>query len=143
MGKTAATTARISGRPARKTTTERIFGGKVTSHGCTDVPNLLLCAQQRLGISATQFNIITQLLSHWNDPSDPAAPSKRELARRMGITSQTLRINVADLEERGFVRREQQRTADGDCGPNLYHLDGLVEKLKELEPGFEAGRIRP
>ena len=135
-----AATGRNGRHPARTTTAEHIFGGKVASHGFTDLPNVLLCAQKRLGISPTQFNIITQLLSHWDDPMDPPSPPKRELAQRMGINLQTLRTNIADLEERGFVRREQ-RGAEGSGrgrGPNRYHLDGPVGRLKKLESYPEA-----
>lgn len=117
---------------ARKSTAKRIFGGKVASHGFTYLPNALLHAQGRLGISVTQFNIIAQLLSYWDDLADPPFPPKRELAQRMGISRQTLRVNIADLEKRGLVRREQLMTPDGGTGPNRCHLDGLVGKLKEL-----------
>ena len=60
----------------------------------------------------------------------------------MGITPQTLRINIAALEEQGFVRREQLKTAAGDYGSNRYHLDGLVKKLQKLEPDFDEERIK-
>ena len=140
MAKVTATTESNGKRPPQKSSTERIFGEKVVSDGYTGVPNIFLRAQKRLGISPTQFNIITQLLSYWIDPANPPFPSKRDLAQRMGITPQTLRVNIAALEERGFVRREQRKTAAGDYGSNRYHLDGLVKKLQELEPGFEEER---
>ena len=126
--------------PAPKSSTERIFGTKVVSHGYTALPNILLRAQKRLGITTTQFNIIAQLLSYWIDPARPPFPSKRDLSQRMGITPQTLRINIAALEERGLIRREQWKTAAGDYGSNRYHLDGLVKKLKQLEPDFDQER---
>ena len=126
--------------PAPKSSTERIFGTKVISHGYTALPNILLRAQKRLGITTTQFNIIAQLLSYWIDPTRPPFPSKRDLSQRMGITPQTLRINIAALEERGLIRREQWKTAAGDYGSNRYHLDGLVKKLKQLEPDFDQER---
>ena len=126
--------------PTPKSSTERIFGTKVVSHGYTALPNILLRAQKRLGITTTQFNIIAQLLSYWIDPARPPFPSKRDLSQRMGITPQTLRINIAALEERGLIRREQWKTAAGDYGSNRYHLDGLVKKLKQLEPDFDQER---
>ena len=140
MAKCTTTNESNGKRPPKKSSTERIFGEKVVSQGYTGVPNILLRAQKRLGISATQFNIIIQLLSYWFDPGNPPCPPKRDLAQRMGITTQTLRVNIAALEERGFIRREQRKTAAGDYGSNRYHLDGLVKKLQELEPGFEEER---
>lgn len=68
-----------------KSSTERIFGAKVLSHGYTGIPNILLRGQKRLGINATQLNIIVQLLSYWINPERPPFPSKRELAGRIGM----------------------------------------------------------
>ncbi len=123
-----------------KSSTQRIFGPKVMDHGYTALPNILMRGQNRLGINTTQFNIIAQLLSYWFDPVRPPFPSKRELAQRMGITVQTLRINIKALEEQGLVVREQRKTAAGDYGSNTYHLDGLVKALKKLEPDFDEER---
>ena len=38
------------------------------------------------------------------------------------------------------MRREQRRTAAGDWNSNIYHLDGLVEKVRALEPDFEEAK---
>lgn len=127
-------------QPLQKSSTERIFGTKVLAHGYTGLPNILLRGQQRLGINATQFNIIAQLLSYWIHPERPPFPSKRELAKRIGITEQTLRINIKALEDRGLVNREQRITSFGDFGSNNYRLDGLVKKLQDLVPDFDEER---
>ena len=123
-----------------KSSTGRIFGPKIMSHGYTAIPNILLRGQSRLGLSPTQFNIIAQLLSYWFDPDRPPFPSKRELAGRIGITEQTLRINIKALEEAGLVFREQRYTMAGDYGSNTYHLGGLVKKIKKLVPDFDEER---
>lgn len=123
-----------------KSSTEKIFGAEVISHGYTGVPNILVQAQSRLGISTTQFNIIVQLLSYWIDPARPPFPPKRELAQRMSITPQTLRINIKALEEKKYIARVQQKTAAGDYGSNIYHLDGLIAKIKELVGDFDEER---
>lgn len=112
----------------------------MVSHGYTGVPNILVRAQSRLGISTTQFNIIVQLLSYWIDPARPPFPPKRDLAQRMSITQQTLRINIKALEEKGYINRVQQKTAAGDYGSNIYRLDGLVAKIKELVGDFDEER---
>lgn len=140
MTATARSTTKTRKPAPPKSSTEKIFGTKVFSHGYTGIPNILLRGQKRLGISATQFNIIAQLMSYWINPERPPFPSKRELAGRIGITEQTLRINIKALEDQGLVVREQRITAHGDYGSNTYKLDGLVRKLKELEPDFEEER---
>lgn len=141
MAKTTKTeTSRPREKASDKSSTERIFGAKVYSHGYTGVPNILLRAQHRLGITPTQLSIIVQLLSYYYDPLRPPFPTKRELAKRIGITEQTIRINIKALEEAGLVTREQWKTAAGDYGSNRYHLTGLINKLKKLEPDFEEER---
>ena len=58
----------------------------------------------------------------------------------MGITPDTVRINIKALEDAGYIEREQQITAHGDYGSNIYHLRGLVANLKTLVPGFDEER---
>ncbi len=128
-----------SGQRAPSSTT-RIFGSKVMSHGYTGVPNILLRSQAKLKLTPTQFNIIVQLLSYWYQPDQPPFPSKQELADRIGITTDTLRINMVKLEKLGLLQREQRTTAVGDYGSNTYDLDGLVQKLQRLEPKFTKER---
>ena len=106
-------------------------------NGYTGVPSILIRAQSRLGINATQMNIILQLLDYWVEPSRKPFPSKKELASRIGVKSgKTIQINIRELETRGLVRRETRRTAAGDFNSNIYHLDGLVKRVREMEPEF-------
>ena len=123
-----------------KSSTEKIFGSAVYSHGYTALPNILVRAQSRLGLNPVQFNILAQLLSYWIEPNRPPFPPKRDLVQRMGITEQTLQKHIRELETRGFLQREQQLTAAGDYGSNIYHLDGLVKKLRALAPDFDEER---
>lgn len=128
-------------KPAKaKSSSDRIFGSKIMSHGFTGIPNILMRGQKRLGLSTTQFNILVQLLSYYYDPDNPPFPSKRQLADRISITTQTLRINIKALEEAGFLVRKQRKTAAGDFGSNTYHLDGLIKKLEKLVPDFDQER---
>ena len=113
---------------------------QIYSHGYTGVPNILLRAQNRLRITPTQLTIIVQLLGYYYDPLRPPFRTKRDLAKRIGITEQTIRINIKTLEDAGLVTREQWKTAAGDYGSNRYHLTGLINKLKKLEPDFEEER---
>ena len=134
------TTAEQKASRRKAFTATQIFGEPVMGHGFTAVPNILVRAQSRLGLTSTQFNIVVQLLSYWFDPKRPPFPTKAELAQRIGVNPTTVRINVAKLEERGLIRREQRVTAHGDYGSNVYHLDGLVRALKELAPEFDDER---
>ncbi|MEO1660096.1 MAG: helix-turn-helix domain-containing protein [Pseudomonadota bacterium] len=124
----------------RISSTEKIWGKPVTGHGYAAVPSILLKSQRRLGINATQMNIIIQLLEYWYDPTRPPFPTKKQLAERMGVHPKTIQLNIRELEQAGYIKREKQKTASGDWGSNIYHLGGLVAKIKALEPEFTQAR---
>lgn len=129
--------------PSKKTTkssTERIWGKAVYSHGYAGIPSILIKGQKRLGLSTTQFNILIQLLDYWQEPSRKPFPTKQDIADRIGITAKTVQNNIRELEQNGLVRREIRKTACGDYNSNIYHLDGLVAKVQELEPDFDEIR---
>jgi predicted transcriptional regulator len=98
----------------------------------------LIRGQRRLGINTTQMNIILQLLEYWVDPARKPFPTKKDIANRIGVTDKTVQTNIRELEKAGLVRRETRRTAAGDYNSNIYHLDGLIERVKKLEPEFAA-----
>ena len=121
----------------KPSSTEQIWSREVTRHGYTGVPSILIRGQSRLGLNATQMNIILQLLEYWVDPARKPFPSKKDLANRIGVKSgKTIQINIRALEQAGFIRREQRKTASGDWNSNIYHLDGLISRVRELEPEF-------
>lgn len=119
---------------------ERIWGKPVLSHGYAGIPSILIQAQSRLGVTAMQFNILVQLLDYYRDPGRKPFPSRAELATRMGVKSKTIQNNMRQLEEAGLVRREMRKTAAGDWNSNIYHLDGLIERVRKLEPEFTKAR---
>ena len=127
-------------KSTKVSSTEKIWGKPVVSHGYAGVPSILLRAQHRLGLTSVQLNILIQLLDYWMDPTRPPFPSKTQLAGRIGINPKTVQVNVRALENAGFVSREYRKTASGDFNSNIYHLDGLVKKIQSLEPEFAAER---
>lgn len=126
-------------KEARKpSSTETIWGKDVIRHGYAGVPSILIRGQRRLGINPTQMNIILQLLEYWVEPTRKPFPTKKDIANRIGITDKTVQINIRELEKAGLIRREQRKTAAGDWNSNIYHLDGLIERVRKLEPEFAA-----
>lgn len=119
------------------------YGKKVMENGYTMVPSILLRAQGRLGLSATHLAILLQLMEYWWYKDNPARPSQKVLAARMGMKVRTLQRYLKALSDAGFIRCEQRHHADHNGNqPNIYHLDGLVAKLKKLEPEFTAQRTK-
>ena len=79
--------------PAKKVSSnEHIWGKAVMSHGYTAVPVIMVRAQSRLGINATQFNILVQLLEYWRTPERRPFPTKKEIAGRIGLTEKTVQV---------------------------------------------------
>jgi predicted transcriptional regulator len=124
----------------RSSSTERIWGSAVLSHGYTGVPSILIRAQKRLGVSPLQMNIIIQLLDYWREPERKPFPTKKQIGDRIGVTAKTIQNNIRLLEEACLVRRETRRTSSGDWNSNVYHLDGLVERVQKMEPDFAEAR---
>lgn len=118
----------------------RIWSRPVVALGYTALPSVMIQAQRRLGITPLQFNILTQLLDYWREPGRAPFPSKAELADRIGVKPKTIQTNIRALETAKLVTREMRRTAAGDWNSNVYHLDGLVDRIKALVPEFEEAR---
>lgn len=128
-------------RPDRtEKSAERKWGKKVMALNYTIVPSLFIQAQRRLGISPLQFNILLQLMDFWWKAESKPFPSKKTIAERIGVHPRTIQKNIEALENAGLVQRIARWTKAGDPNTNVYHLDGLVKKLRELEPEFRKAK---
>ena len=119
---------------------EKIWGKKVQAHGYAAIPSIMIRSQRRLGVNTTQFCILVQLLEYLRSPDRSPFPTKQQLADRIGIKSATIKANMQALEKAGLIERVQRKTPAGDWGANTYHLDGLITKIKALEPDFAKER---
>ncbi|WP_192843508.1 helix-turn-helix domain-containing protein [Aureimonas sp. N4] len=115
---------------------DQLWGSDVRRHGYTAVPTMLVRAQHRLQLKPTAFCVLIQLIEHWRTRDRVPYPTKQQLADRIGVSQSTIQQTIRKLEKAGLVQRVQHKTASGDWGANTYHLDGLVKKLKEIEPDF-------
>lgn len=115
---------------------EKLWGKDVRKHGYAAIPSIMIRSQHRLGVNPTQFSILIQLLEYWRTPERAPFPTKQQLADRIGVKQSTVKANMAALQKAGLLKREQHRTSSGDWGANTYLLDGLVAKIKSLEPEF-------
>jgi hypothetical protein len=114
--------------------------------GYTHLPNLLLRAQGRLKLTPVQFNVLAQLVEHWWEADKDPHPAKDRIARRMGKSPRMVQRYLTELEDAGFIKRIPRFTGKDAQTSNAYSLDGLVEKLKAVEPEFrkaqEQSRVR-
>ena len=115
---------------------EKKWGKGVIALGFSIVPSLLLQAQRRLGLSPTQLAVLMQLCDFWWDGERKPYPSKAMLAGRLGLSPRQVQRHIAELETAGLVKRVERRASHGGRKTNSYDLDGLVKRLRELEPEF-------
>jgi predicted transcriptional regulator len=116
---------------------EHKFGAPVMKHGYTMLPNLLLRAQGRLNIGHAEFNVLVHLVEHWWDADKNPYPAKELIARRMGKSPRTIQRYLTTLEEAKLIKRIERFHGHKGQTANAYSLDGLVAKLKAIEPEFQ------
>jgi predicted transcriptional regulator len=117
---------------------ERIWGKDVMAQKFVIVPKLLLLAQARLGLDATQLNVLLHLIEHWWEAARRPYPSKQRIAKRMRVGPRTVQRAIAAMEKHGLVTRVPRTSSrHGGRTTNIYDLSGLVAKLKELAPEFK------
>lgn len=115
---------------------DKKWGREVIEFGFCMVPSLLLQAQRRLGLNPTQLAILIQLSDFWWQHERKPYPSKATLAERLGLSPRQVQRHIAELESAALVKRRQQTASHGGKTTNIYDLDGLVNRLRELEPEF-------
>lgn len=98
--------------------------------GFTPIPAIILERQEALGLDPVDLNIILQLAFHWRERERLPYPSKKTLAKRMGVTARTVQRRLAALEAEGFIKRLSRTLKNGGNDSNEYSLDGLIEKAK-------------
>jgi AraC-like DNA-binding protein len=119
---------------------ETKYGKAVMSHGFTILPKLLLEGQAHLKISPTAFNVLLHLIYHWWDVSEAPRPAINTIARRMGKSPRSLFRYFDELEEAGLLQREARFRGEKAQTASAYRLTGLIEKLREIEPGIAKGK---
>lgn len=112
------------------------WGKDVIALGFCILPSLLLRAQRRLCLSPTQLAVLIQLADFWWDAGRKPFPKKADLAHRLSLSERQVQRYIAELEEAGLVKRIERRAAHRGKISNEYDLQGLVDKLAEIEPDF-------
>lgn len=115
------------------TEADKKWGKPVMDLGFCIVPSLLLQQQHALKLKAQDLVVLLQIADHWWHADARPFPGKAELAMRLGITERQVQRIIAGLEKAGLVKREVRRNKYQARMSNYYNLDGLVQKLRELE----------
>lgn len=120
----------------KKMRAEDKWSPKVMKLGYTPLPNLLLRAQAKLKLSPLQFNITAQLLMHWWDADDYPFLAKETIATRIGKSPRQVQRVLTQLEKKGYLKRVARYLGKKQQTSNAFSLDGLVNKLRSIEPEF-------
>lgn len=122
------------------------WSAQVMKLGYTPIPNLLLRAQGKLEISPVQMNVLLQLAEHWWEAGKDPYPAKDTIAARVGKSRRQVQRYITELEKDGFIERIARFSGTKAQTNNAYSFNGLISKLKALEPAFakevEQKRIR-
>ncbi len=127
-------------KTSRKSPASQKWGAKVMDSGFCMLPSLLLRAQRRLHLNPTQLAVLIQIVDHWWDAGRKPYPSKKELSQRLGIGERQIQRYLTDLEDEGLIKRIPRYADHKGRMSNMYDLQGLVDKLTELEPDFREAR---
>lgn len=122
--------------PKTEREAEKKWGVAVMDLGYSQVPSLIFRAQARLGLSAVQLALLLHLVDYWWKHSQMPFPNKATLAQRMNLSPRQIQRYLTELETANFIDREERFAGHRGQQSNIYHLDGLVRKLKKLEPEF-------
>lgn len=119
---------------------EKKWGVAVMSHGQCILPSILLRAQARLLLNSTQMIVLLQLIEHWWTAESKVFPSMQTIADRIDMTPKTVQRTIDALVEKGLITKKQRRLPGRGKASNEYTFNGLVQKLKAIEPDFAAAR---
>ncbi len=107
--------------------------GDAAKAGFMAVPNALMRAQAKLGLSPTDMVVLLNILLHWWESERLPFPSTGAIAKRAGLSARTVQRSLQELESKGLISRlrgrpiligtqyKQQRAR--------YDLSGLRERL--------------
>jgi len=140
-------TKRATGERQQLRQNELKWGKELMGAGFTVIPAVILDRQEALGLDALDVNIILHLACRWWFADNPPHPSKRTIAKAMGVDPSTVRRRIAALEKEGLLEREARFSRERGQEANRYHLGKLIKAatpfaLEEIESRAQARRSR-
>src|SRR3546814_15991606 len=93
-------------------------------------------------VCSSDLAVLIQLADFWWDAGRKPFPKKADLAQRLGLSERQVQRYIAELEEAGFVQRIERRASHRGKISNEYDLQGLVDRLAQIEPDFRRSEER-
>ena len=106
----------------------------------TVVPYVVLDRQDAIGLTPVEVNVLMLLANHWWQADNLPDPSKRSLAKRLGVSEKTIQRAVKRLEDVRFIKRKYRyHPVTHGQQTNFYDFSGLIAAA---EPYAEEERER-
>lgn len=110
---------------------EERWGKDLTASGWTAIPNALFVYSQDLGIDSLDIVIILHLAKFWWRKGNDPHPSKKTLAKMIGVDARTIQRRIAILESKHYIERTARKSvAHGGNTSNSYSFTGLIKAAK-------------
>jgi DNA-binding transcriptional ArsR family regulator len=98
--------------------------GPAVDAGFTAVPNALVRAQDKLGLSATDLVVLLNIVMHWWHRDRRPTPRSTAIAKRSGMGHRTVQRSLKKLERKGLISRVRVSRDKTE-----YDLGGLRSQL--------------
>ena len=99
--------------------------GEAADAGFVPLPNILLRAQAKLGLSPTCMVVLLNIMMHWWKSDRLPFPRSAAIAKRSGLSVRTVQRSIQEMEERGLIKRIRSQR----LGPAAYDLSPLKKVL--------------
>ena len=70
------------------------YGQTLMDAGWTAVPSIIIERQKKLGLDATDLNIVLHLMNHWWQADNRPHPSKGRIADALGVDPRTVTAGI-------------------------------------------------
>jgi hypothetical protein len=117
--------------------------GNALEAGFQQIPDVLIRAQRILGLDPLDLVILLNITMHWWEDDDLPYPRPSMIAKRIGVSTRTVERRLADLAQRGLVKRLPSETRKDGVAIRRFELSGLVHRLEALAEANLAMRARP
>ena len=111
MAKTTATAKAKKPTAAENKEIEKRWGKDLVAAGWTAIPNVLFECSQQLGLKHLDVVIILHLAGYWWHAGNDPYPTKQTLAAKIGVTPRTIQRSIAELEDKGYIKRHPRTSS--------------------------------
>jgi hypothetical protein len=98
--------------------------GSAVDAGFLAVPNILVRAQNKLGLTPNDLVVVLNIIMHWWHRDRRPTPRSTAIAKRTGLGPRTVQRSLKKLERKGLITRVRISRDKTE-----YDLDGLRSML--------------